>query len=186
MLSDILREPIERADNVISEINKFASKGAEAWESFGDQFDKFGKSWFYDTREPVSGEVKGLHPNMFLGLTGLRFIGVTRLPVLGARVIKGSVPVGKRLWNAGRHTKSNLKSLSSGVSTLKGKVRNPLPKTTAQLKKSPKVAGIITGTVIATIVTTGLDNAMNGASKKQNDELDTFLKRKKVSRARWV
>lgn len=185
-----VKESVGRIEGVGSDIIEHA-------ESFYNSFE-------FDQRPAVDGEAKAIHPNMFAEFTGLKFIGVTRLPLLGASGIAKAVDGGKVLkegltkgiqWI--RQNGKNFKNLSDGNNLPKitnpRNIKNPMPQTSKALKESPRVAGTATGIAISTLVTTLLDSATSGVSKPSGEkqrfsspEPSEYFYPSKVSRKRWV
>lgn len=112
----------------------------------------------------VSGEARPLHPNMFWQFTGAKFIGVTRVPQTISKVaIKGS-----QLWKTTKIPKVKLRlpKKIGKVSTSGSKVRRialrQVPKISpglktlkASIKKNPKKAGLISGTLGSMLINHG-------------------------------
>lgn len=185
-VGDAFEEPFRRIDDVISTGRSWSGSLGNVWDSFGEQLDEFSKSWMFDSREPVSGSAIAVHPNMFLGLTSLRFIGVSRLPVLGSKLGLLGVKYVPKVWTKGRHLGKNLKSTGSSVS---GKIKNPLPKTTKAVKDSKHVKKVIEKGAIAvagSVIASGLASVTNGRSKLNKGAEGFYYGKKKVNREKWV
>ena len=177
----------------VSHMERYGQEINNTYDRFVEGAEDFFKSWEYDTRPAVEGQAKAIHPNMFMQFTGLRFVGVTRVPSTAAgigkavydnrKVIKGGVA------KAITWTKKVKDMSTSDLGKLKkpSKPENPFPKTTKALKKNPRVAGTATGVIAGTVIANSLDNATNGRSKRQTENEEIFIySKKKVSRRRWV
>lgn len=179
----------------IEQSEDFVRKSTDVSEELQDQAVGFHNSWFFEHSEnPVSGEAFAFHPNNFAGFTPLRFIGVTRIPETTAKVgrfifdhrkgITGAISRTKNLKL--KFPKMNGKVSKSGrkISARIKKVKNPLPKTTARLKKSPRVAGTATGIAVSTVFT---GTSMTQTETSEEDLAGIFVPRKKRRGvSRWV
>lgn len=198
------------AETIGNEIDRYISEGAKAYDSFektaedisskvrtglgsissqlGGLYDSFG----YDERPAIEGEAKPLHPNMVAGFTPLRFIGVTRLPLLGAKVTQKVATWLTTKTTIGTNLpKQSLRSIASGKPKMKlakaiavgtgaylmSKVRGKIPKTA--------IPGIITGMTVAHILTSPTKPLPSGSEISTPSWLMTPPLRRKRDR-KWV
>jgi len=161
-------------DNLVSHADRFDKHVGQQVEGLIESFD-------YDDREAISGEARALHPNSFAQFTPAKIIGVSRIPghiATGGRWLYNHRGTITKPWNKLNNLNQNLKNSRLGKVS---KPRNPLPRTTAQLKKSPRVTGTATGTIIGTILAGNITNQ----KQDSNGESDWIHARKQKRHNLW-
>lgn len=203
------RNFIDQMESYVISTSKVFEGMASGYEKGLKEFDR---SINYDDRPSVTGEAKALSPLQFLQFTPVKIVGVTRLPqnvaeavgyvVKNRNVFISPVKAGKS-WI--QNTKKDLvpyleKSkpiLEKGLKNLRPTaviVGSNLKKGLREITpKNQRTAGMMTGTFIAgsimngeeagKTIMNGLESAMNGHSKRNEEDL---ILSRKVSRKRWV
>lgn len=178
---------------------KWMGVGEQLKQRYEDAARELNRSWVWDNREPISGEAKVVHPFQFLDYTPLRWIGVTRLPLTGARAVEGGVKVAKalskvkapklpRTWKIPKKTIGAAGAIA-GAKALKplltktAKTSGNLGKKTLNLvKKNPKKT-LLTGALASALLT------QHGSRNSGDTNLETetaWIRRRKVSRRGWL
>jgi len=169
-------------DSGLEKGQNIAKSGIKKIEGFnkelGSQAEGFYNSFDYDDRAEVMGEAKAIHPNAFLQFTPLKWIGASRLPVLGSRVAKG-------IYDRRGQIKTGWKKLNKVKGAIPGK--NPLPLTTKAIKKfrnKDKAAGILSGTAIASMINSGVGTQTNRG--EAGSDWIPARKKKRTEVSRWI
>lgn len=171
---------ISEGQRAIDSFEKFATTEIDKrFGGIGTQLRGFSDSFAYDERNSISGEAKPLHPNMVAGLTPIRFIGVTRVPLLGAKVVQKVAT-----WLTSKETKAlttksvqTTKSIKNSLSGRKAKTVKAvgvattaymLSRTKSLAKKIPKksVPAIIAGAVMTHLLTNQPHGSLKGGGEE--------------------
>lgn len=175
----------QQVSNIKHGINQKLMEAGDLGQEIRKQGRGFLESFEYEQREPIIGEAKALHPNMFAQFTTFKLVGAPTLaPVTAAKIGKYVYQHRAEIkaWTKKLQNVSSKTSLKNTLTSLKQK--NPLPRTTARLKKSPRIAGVMTGLIASSLMNFGQTTQNNHG---EMDMITSYLPRKKkVSKERWL
>jgi hypothetical protein len=164
--------------------SKFLDKVSKGSDFFNRQAKGFYDSFDYDDRKAVSGEAKALHPNSFAQFTPAKIIGVSRVPVhtaKGIRYIYNHRNTAVEAWKKLNSAKKNISNLKPSLKKPQIKGKNPFPLATAQLKKSPRVAGTATGIGLSAMFSQDMTQTTSST-----DSGDWIPARKRKKQVQWI